>query len=141
MFRRAFVIILVGALSTTLFGVRPISALAKQETQPVEKLRADIVKLGTGKDAKVKVRLRDNIRIEGYISQTTEDSFTIVDSRTGGSRTVAYSDVTQVSKQGNGLSNMTKVIIGAAVAAGVIVGWQILKPAVCDGGAQTRGPC
>jgi hypothetical protein len=54
---------------------------------------------------------------------------------------VAYSDVKQVSKLGNGLSTMTKVLIGAAVVTGAVVGWVILKPALCDGGAQTRGPC
>jgi len=139
MFRRTLVMTLVGVLLTSLFG--PINALAKEESQNVEKVRADIVKLGTGKDAKVKVKLRDNTKLEGYISQTAEDSFTIVDSRTATSRTLAYSEVAQVSKRGNGLSTLTKVVIGAAVAAGVIVGWQILKPAVCGGGAQTRGPC
>jgi hypothetical protein len=36
---------------------------------------------------------------------------------------------------------MTKVLIGGAVVAGAVVGWQIMKPALCDGGAQHRGPC
>ena len=36
---------------------------------------------------------------------------------------------------------MTKVLIGGAVAGGLIVGWLIVKPALCDGGAQTRGLC
>jgi hypothetical protein len=141
MFRRTLVSLLVGVLLTTALGFRPVYALAKDETQTVEKVRADIAKVGIGKEARVKLKLRDNTRLEGHILQTAEDSFTIVDSTTGNSRIVAYSDVTRVSKRGNGLSTMTKVLIGAAIAAGVVVGWQIIKPAICDGGAQTRGPC
>lgn len=141
MFRRTLVILLAVVLMTTLFGFRPVEALAKGGSQSVEKVKADVARLGAARNAKVRVRLRDNIRIEGYVSQAAEDSFTIVDAVTGGPRTIAYLDVTEVSRPGQGLSGMTKVLIGAAIAAGVIVGWQILKPAVCDGGAQTRGPC
>lgn len=141
MFRRTFVILLVGILMTTLIGFAPVNVLGQDETQSVEKVRADISKFGAGKDARVKVKLKDNTKLEGYISHKADDSFTIVDSKTGSSRTVAYSDVKQVSKKGNGLSTMTKILIGAAVATGAVVGWIILKPALCDGGAQTRGPC
>jgi hypothetical protein len=141
MFSRTFVIMLVVILLTTVFGFSPVNALAQDEAQSVEKVRADIAKLGVSKDARVKVKLKDNTKLEGYIRQKGEDSFTIVDSKTGSSRTVAYSDVKQVSKRGSGLSGLTKVLIGAAVVTGAIVGWVILKPALCDGGAQTRGPC
>ena len=132
---------LVGALISTSFGLRSAHAKAGEEARLVEKARASIVKMGVGKDARVEVKLRDKTKLKGYVSDATEDSFTVTDSKTGASRTVFYTDVTQVSKQGNGLSTMTKVIIGAAVAAGLIIGWQIVKPALCDGGAQTRGPC
>ncbi len=126
---------------STLFGFRPVHAKAGKETLSVEKARASIAELGVGKDARVEVKLRDNIKLKGYISKAAADSFSITDSKTGATRTVAYADVTQVSKKGSGLSTRTKVIIGAAVAAGLIVGWQIIKPALCDGGAQDRGPC
>ena len=141
MFRRTFAILLVGMLSITLLGLGPVNALAQDTTQSVEKVRADIARLSAGKDARVKVKLHDDTKVEGYISQKADDSFTIVDAKTGSSRTVAYSEVKQVSKLGNGMSTMTKILIGAAVATGAIVGWVILKPALCDGGAQTRGPC
>lgn len=141
MFRRTLVITLVGLLLTASFGLRPVNAQAKEESQSVEKVKADIARLGAGRDAKVKVRLRDKTRLEGYINQAAEDSFILTDSRNGGARTIAYSDVTGVSKAGRGLSGMTKALIGASVVAGAIVGWQILKPAICDGGAQTLGPC
>jgi len=39
-----------------------------------------------------------------------------------------------------GLSTKSWIIIGGA-AAGTIITWLIVKPAFCDGGAQTRGIC
>jgi hypothetical protein len=32
-------------------------------------------------------------------------------------------------------------LIVGGIAAGAITTWLIVKPAVCDGGAQTRGVC
>ena len=132
---------LVGTLLSTLFGVRLVRAKAGEEALAADEARARVARLGTGRDARVEVRLRDNTRLKGYVSAAEEDAFTITDSKTGTSRRVAYANVTQISKQGNGLSARTKVLIGAAVAAGLLVGWQIVKPALCDGGAQHRGPC
>lgn len=141
MFRRTFVILLIGALQITLVGLRPVSVLAKDESASVEMIRSDVAKLGVGKNAKVKVKLRDGSKLEGYVSETTKESFTVVHFKTGSSTTIPFPDVSQVSRPGKGLSTLTKVLIGAGIAGGAIIGWKILKPAVCDGGAQTRGPC
>lgn len=132
---------LVGALAFTLSGFRPVHAKGVEDAQLAEKARLSIARLGVGKDARVEIKLRDNTKVKGYVSLAEEDSFTIMDSKTGVSRTVAYSDVAKVSKQGNGFSTMTKVLIGAAAVVGAIVVWQVVKPALCDGGAQSRGPC
>ncbi|HEY1403122.1 MAG TPA: hypothetical protein VGB05_03220, partial [Pyrinomonadaceae bacterium] len=106
-----------------------------------QQARVKILKLGVGERARVEVKLRDDTKLKGYISAAGADTFTVTDARTGASTVVAYNDVLGVKKVGNGLSTMTKVIIGGAAAAGVIIGWQIVKPALCDGGAQTRGIC
>ena len=140
MFRRTLVLMLAGLLLSGFFGVRPSHAKGG-EIQSAEQARAEITRLGTGREARAEVKLRDGVKLKGHISGATEDSFTITDSKTGTSTKVAYADVIKVSKQGGGLSTLAKVIIGAAVAGGVVVAWQIVKPAVCDGGAQTRGPC
>ncbi|MGA9995182.1 MAG: hypothetical protein WBP93_07210 [Pyrinomonadaceae bacterium] len=99
-----------------------------------------MLKQGTGKDARVEVKLRDNTKVKGYISEAGQDTFTVMDQKTGVSKTVAYADVSQVKKQGGGLSSRTWIILGAVAAAVVVVGI-VVKPAVCDGGAQSRFPC
>ncbi len=59
----------------------------------------------------------------------------------GSSQTVTYSEAMQVKKASSGPSSRTWIIAGAAAAAAVIVGVIVLKPVLCDGGAQSRGPC
>jgi hypothetical protein len=127
-------------LLLTATNFRSTYAQAGREAQRAEQARASISQRGTGKDARVEVTLANNTKLKGYIGDAGNDSFTLVDHRTGASQSVAYADVLQVKKPGGGLSTKTWVIIGGAVAAAIIVGI-IVKPAVCDGGAQTRFPC
>jgi hypothetical protein len=140
MFRRAFAIMLSGILLVTAFGFQPALAQTGNDTQAVEKVRARVQKIGVGRNARVEVKLRDNTQLKGYISATEQDSFTVVDNKTGSTRTVSYADSSSVKKAGSGLSAKTWIILGAAVV-GTAVTWVLVKPVLCDGGAQTRGPC
>ncbi len=132
---------LSGLLLLTGFGFQPLQAKTVEDARLAEKARAGILKMSMKKDARIEVKLRDNTKLKGTLAGVGTDSFTVTDAKTGASTTVAYDDVAQVKKSGNGFSTRTKVLIGVAVAAGVIIGWQIVKPALCDGGAQSRGPC
>ena len=140
MFRRAFAIMLSGILLATAFGFQPALAQTASDTQAVQKVRARVQKIGVGRNARVEVKLRDNTQLKGYISAADQDSFTVIDSKTGSTRTVSYADSSSVKKAGSGLSAKSWIILGAAVV-GLAVTWVIVKPALCDGGAQTRGPC
>ena len=140
MFRRAFAIMLSGILLVTAFGFQPALAQTGNDTQAVEKVRARVQKIGVGPNARVEVKLRDNTHLKGYISAADQDAFTVTDSKTGSIRTVSYADSSSVKKAGSGLSAKTWIILGAAVV-GTAVTWVIAKPVLCDGGAQTRGPC
>jgi hypothetical protein len=132
---------LAGLLLATNFGSQLVQANTLEDEQLAAKTRHSILKIGTGERARVEIKLRDETKLKGYISGVGADSFTLTDSKTGASQVVAYSDVAQVKKSGGGLSTMTKVLIGGAVVAGAVIGWQVVKPALCDGGAQSRGPC
>lgn len=140
MLRKTFVMLLSGVLTLTAFGVRPARAQSAQDAELAARARADISRLGTGEKARVEVRLRDDTRLKGYVSAAGTDSFTLTNRETGASQTVAYADVSKVKKSGGGLSTRTWVILGAVAATLVVVGI-IVKPALCDGGAQTRGIC
>lgn len=133
MISRIFTIALSGMLLITAFGFQSILAQTASDTQRIEDIHLQVAKLGTGSKAKVHVKLRDNTKLKGYISDANQDSFTVVDSR--GPRTIAYTDVAEVRKQKGGISNLTWGIIAGAAAAAVIVGVTVIKPVLCDGGA------
>jgi hypothetical protein len=127
--------VIITALS---FGM-PAAATA-QSTAEVEKIRAKVRTLSTSKDSQVEVKFHDRTKLKGYIDSVEPVSFTLRDPKTGTSQAIAYSEVDSVSKAGNGISTKTWLILGG-VAAGAVTTWLIVKPAVCDGGAQTRGIC
>ena len=84
-----------------------------------DKVKAEVAKRGTGPKAKVTVKLKDKTRLKGYISNASGDSFTLSDSRTGQARTLAYSDVAEVKKQG-GMSLPAKIGIGVGIGVGAL---------------------
>ena len=117
----------------------PSQATAQSNTD-VEKVRAKVQILSASKDSPVEVRFRDKTKVKGYITSVEPVSFNLRDSKAGTSQSIAYSEVDSVTKAGGGVSTKTWLIIGG-VAAGAVTTWLIVKPAVCDGGAQTRGIC
>jgi hypothetical protein len=133
--------ILSGILISAIFGSQGVSAKTGTAAQQAAEARAKVLRMGVGAKSRVEVKLRDDSKLKGYVSEARDDSFTVTDSKTGASQTVSYTDVSQVKKSGGGLSTRSKLLIGAAAAAGAIVTWIIVKPALCDGGAQTRGIC
>lgn len=138
MIKRFFATVLSGLIFQLVIVAPAAYAQAGISDSVEAKARAEISKLGTGKQ--VEVKLRDNSKFKGHIIETAEDSFTVADSKSATARTLAYADVAQVKKVSSGGSWKPWAILGG-VAAGAIVTWIVVKPALCDGGAQTRGPC
>lgn len=136
MIKRQLAILISMALMTITL-VFPAKAQTTFDTQ-IDSTRSKVEKLRAG-NSKVEVKLRDKTKIKGYITAVDQDSFTVSDSKTGTTQTVAYGEVSDVKKSGG--SSMKPWLIFGAVAAGVGITWAIVKPAVCDGGAQTRGIC
>ena len=135
MFRRTSALMLSGFVVLTALGIHVVKAQSLPDSRAIEKTRAKIEKLGVGRAARVEVKLRDNTKLKGYVASSSSDNFTVTDRKTGASQTVAYADVTQVKKPGSGFSTRNWIIVGAAVAATVIVGLTVIKPVLCDGGA------
>jgi len=92
---------------------------ANQSDAATDKVKAAVAKRGTGPKAKVTVKLKDKTKLKGFISNASGDSFTLSDSKTGQARTLAYSDVSEVKKQG-GLSLVAKIGIGVGAGVGAL---------------------
>jgi small nuclear ribonucleoprotein (snRNP)-like protein len=131
--------ITLSIILTAVSFVLPATVLA-QSTAGVEKIRARVQVLSAGKDSQVEVKFRDKTKVKGHIVSVEPVSFTLKDSKDRRSQSINYSEVDSVSKASNGVSTKTWLILGG-VAAGAVTTWLIVKPAVCDGGAQTRGAC
>jgi hypothetical protein len=120
--------LLVVCLMLNLAGANPAFAgdlnekkLTKSERKikkRAEKIKKGVNKLGIGKDSVVKVKLRDKNKIEGYISQIDEDSFTVTD-KTGRSTVIEYTKAKQI--KGNNLHAGVWIAIGVGVAIVVIL--------------------
>ena len=120
------------------FGL-PATAQA-QSTSEIDKIRAKVQTLSTSKDSQVEVKFRDRTKLKGYIDSVEPVTFKLRNPKDGTTQSIAYSEVESISTAGSGVSTKTWLIIGG-VAAGAVTTWLIVKPAVCDGGAQTRGIC
>jgi len=85
----------------------------------VDMVRRQVKTFGTGERSKVVVKIKDGRKLRGYISQTGEESFTVANSKTRQTTTVAYADVKQVKKRG--WSSVAKIAIGVGIGAGVAI--------------------
>jgi hypothetical protein len=114
MLKKVLSLVLVGLL-LSVAGVRFAYAGSKEgkEIHFAEKVKEGISKLGTGADARIEVKLRDKTKLKGYVSDAGEDSFVVVDEKTGASSTVTYLQVKQV--KGNNLSTAAEIAIGVGV--------------------------
>ncbi len=94
-----------------------------KETKFAEKVKTNIAKLGTGKEARVEIKLKDKTKLKGYVSEIKDNSFVVVDEKTGAATEVSYSNAKQV--KGNNLSKnvkLTLVLVGILVVAVVLAG-------------------
>ena len=106
-------------LLLNLACMAPVYAASKEEKQVrfALKVKKNVLKFGTGQSARVKVKLHDKTKLQGYISAADEERFTVTDA-TGMATTVTYPQVKSV--QGNNLSTGAKIAIGVGIAATVI---------------------
>lgn len=137
LFKRIFALLVSAVILTTSVAFQSVQAQGPN-SNAAAKARLKVDSLSA--NARVEVKLLDGTKLKGYLNSKDQDGFTIADSKTGATSVVRYSEVSEVKKAGGGVSTKALVIIGSAIAAGVVT-WIIIKPVLCDGGAQTRGPC
>jgi hypothetical protein len=101
--------------STSIFA----ATKEDKEARFAEKVKTNIGKLGTGKSALVKLKLKDKTKLEGFISAANDKTFTVTSLKTGTPTVVDYSQVK--TAKGNNLSTGAKIAIGVGIAVGVII--------------------
>lgn len=102
----------------------PATTAAEKETRFAEKVKAHISQLGIGPQARIEVKLRDNTKLKGYVSEIGEQYFVITNPATGAATPVPYPQVKQA--KGNHLSSTAQglILLGAIIAVGILVASQ-----------------
>ena len=90
-----------------------------EKAQFANRVKENILKLGSGPSAIIEVKLRDKRKLKGYIAEVGDESFVVVDAVTQIPTTIAYPQVKQV--KGHNLSSGAKIAIGVGIAVGVLV--------------------
>lgn len=109
---------------TTLFlamaiAVCPLgpTARAQQQLDQTAKVKAEVVKRLNKKEEHVKVRLRNGTEVRGYITQTSDNGFTLFIEKTKTATDIAYADVQHV--EGRGMSKTKKIAIAVGIGAAI----------------------
>jgi len=98
------------------------AARAQSTLNTETKAKTEVVNRLNKKETRVKVKLRNGSEVKGRITQSSDNSFTVTDEKTGNGSDIAYADVVNV--EGRGMSKKKKMFIaigaGAAVFAGLV---------------------
>lgn len=119
MLKKCLTLLLVGLLIQLTTPAAFAKSDPGKEEQRIEKVRAAILSLGVGPDARLKVKLKDKTKLEGFIKEAVDDHFVIADARTGAATPVAYPQVKTV--QGQNLNKGVKIAIGVGIAVGAVL--------------------
>jgi len=117
--------VLTGSLFL-FFPGHVLARLQKDDASTVEKIKTKITRLGVGEKARAQIKLRNGQKIKGYVSNASEDNFSLTDRKSGQTTTIAYADVVDVKKPG--MTKRTKIIIGVTigvVATAAILAWAV----------------
>ena len=123
--RRYLALVLTGSL-LLFFPGHVLARLQKDDALTVEKIKTKITRLGVGEKARAQIKLRNGQKIKGYVSNASEDNFSLTDRKSGQTTTIAYADVVDVKKPG--MTKRTKIIIGVTigvVATAAILAWAV----------------
>ena len=120
MFEKLLSLALAGLLIGIL-GTAPVSAQSRAGTdsQQADKIKAKVTRLGTGKQARVEVKLRDTTKLKGYIGQIAEDHFTLIDPKHGTVTTITYGQVEKIKDRNHDW--VTAALLGAGTIGGLLI--------------------
>src|SRR5688572_17344729 len=102
MIRKYLLVMIIGLL---IFSSNSALVVSAQTTpgnndSKVEKVKSSVMKRGASGKKRVLVKMLNGTKLNGYITQAGEDSFTLTDSNTKQPTVIAYRDVEKVGSSG-----------------------------------------
>lgn len=126
MFRKPIVHLVIGTLLVSFIGVPSIIAQTNKvtESERVAQLKTKLAKLGTGKKTRVEIKLSDNTKRTGYLSQVNENSFVLTDVKTGQNTEFTFVNIADAKKSGK--PAWVKLAIAGVIVIAVVVTFSVL---------------
>ncbi len=112
----ALILLTVGA---TNGGTAFAAAQNKNQDSAAERIKISVAEIGVGEKARVKITLRDNAKLTGYISEARDAEFTVTEKNTKNVVAVPYADVAKIKK--DKFSAAAKIGIGVGIGAVIYV--------------------
>ena len=131
MYKRTAGLLLMVALVNFVWAESVAGYPQSKVEKRAARIKAQISKLGTGPDARIGVELQDKTELVGYVSETADDHFVIVDN-TSSVRNVMYLDVTKIHILPTSVTLLKKDVHSGgffkkvAIAVGVIAGTAVV---------------
>ena len=114
--------IITAGLVVNLLCVASVTAEtnADKEVRFAENVKAGIVRLGIGPEARVEIKLRDGRKLKGYISEIGDEYFVVTDAKTGTATSIPYPQV-QKAKGHNTRQNIIVAVVLGFLIVGLIL--------------------
>src|SRR5690242_6390462 len=90
-------------------------AFAQTRTSTADEAKVQISRLGTGPKVVVRVTLKDERKMQGWLSLAADDHFSLTDEKTGTVNDVRYADVATIKQL---TPSKAVIAVGAVVAIG-----------------------
>jgi hypothetical protein len=100
----------------------PLSLWSQSAVLPEDqnaKVKTDVQRRGAGESSRVRVTLRNQSEVKGYISQIDAETFQVTDRKSGHVTTIAYHDVTRI--RGAGMSTGAKIGIATGIGVAFVI--------------------
>lgn len=114
---------LVSFLLTALLLLAPATQTlgagqkADKQTDPIEKVKIQVAKLGVGEKARATITTRDGAKTKGYVYRAGDDDFEMRDRKTNAPTTIRYDNVAKVdSNRGHSVARNVLIIAGIGTA-------------------------
>jgi hypothetical protein len=118
MFKKLSQLALAGLVLNLVFVVPSVNGKPQaDETKHLDKVRGQIARIGTGPKARVEISLRDKTKLKGFIGESDETQFVVVDTKTGARTTLAYPQVQKVKSYRLTSAFKTALAVGLGVGA------------------------
>ncbi len=113
MFKKTLSLALIGLiLNLALYSIVKANVNLEKDTKFAEQVKANIARLGIGKDARIEIKLKDGTKLKGYVSEVKDTSFVLTSEDNEMSKEIPYPQV----QKAKGKNSKTGLRILAVVA-------------------------